>query len=145
MFKTHEKSRFETMSNPQLDETKRIVLQISDRPVYVNTYGRNMFLTETVAAEDYKRTTAEGRAAAAEKELLQKIGEYEKQISELEEGYKELTVSAMDEQRRRSEAIESFIKEREKNNRLRKILDGIHSFMGSWPPEIDDLFRNGGE
>ena len=145
MFKTHEKSRFETMSGPQLDETKRIVLQISDRPAYVNTHGRNMFLTETVAAEDYERTTAEGRAASAEKELLQKIGEYEKQISELEEGYKELTESAMNEQRRRSEAIESFIKEREKNNRLRKILDGIHLFMGSWPPEIDDLFRNGGE
>ena len=78
MFKTHEKSRFETMSDPQLDETKRIVLQISDRPVYVNTYGRNMFLTETVAAKDYERTTAEGRAAAAEKEL----GKYKEALAE---------------------------------------------------------------
>lgn len=31
--------------------------------------GMLVYLVETVAAEDYDRTTAEGRAAAAEKEL----------------------------------------------------------------------------
>ena len=68
MKKTHEKSRIYTVAGTaKLKNHEKVVLQIEA------TGQRNgdgfIYLVESVAAEDYDRTTAEGRAAAAEKEL----------------------------------------------------------------------------
>lgn len=68
MKKTHEKSRIYTVAGTaKLKNPEKVVLQIEA------TGQRNgdgfIYLVESVAVEDYDRTTAEGRAAAAEKEL----------------------------------------------------------------------------
>lgn len=68
MKKTHEKSCIYTVAGTaKLKNPEKVVLQIEA------TGQRNgdgfIYLVESVAAEDYDRTTAEGRAAAAEKEL----------------------------------------------------------------------------
>lgn len=67
MLKTHEKSRFEVLNERNVRDTSRIVVQIGDEKTYTNSCGTVYFLCETVAPEDYDRTTAEGRAAEAEK------------------------------------------------------------------------------
>lgn len=77
MKKTHEKSRIYTVAGTtRLKNPENVVLQIEA------TGQRNgdgfIYLVESVAAEDYDRTTAEGRAAAAEKELE----EYKKELFE---------------------------------------------------------------
>ena len=68
MKKTHEKSCIYTVAGTaKLKNPEKVVLQIEA------TGQRNgdgfIYLVESVAAEDYDRTTAEGRATAAEKEL----------------------------------------------------------------------------
>lgn len=40
MFKTHEKSRFEVMNGTQIENAKRIVIQIAEEKLYTN--GRGM-------------------------------------------------------------------------------------------------------
>ncbi len=77
MKKTHEKSRIYTVTGTtRLKNPENVVLQIEA------TGQRNgdgfIYLVESVAAEDYDRTTVEGRAAAAEKELE----EYKKELFE---------------------------------------------------------------
>ena len=77
MKKTHEKSRIYTVTGTaRLKNPENVVLQIEA------TGQRNgdgfIYLVESVAMEDYDRTTAEGRAAAAEKELE----EYKKELFE---------------------------------------------------------------
>lgn len=73
MLKTHEKSRFEVLSGTNVRDTKRIVVQIGEEKLYTNPAGMACFLCETVDPEDYNRTTAEGRAAEAEKSLQEEI------------------------------------------------------------------------
>ena len=68
MKKTHEKSRIYTVTRTaKLKNPEKVVLQI-EATGQRNTDGF-IYLVESVDAEDYDRTTAEGRAAAAEKEL----------------------------------------------------------------------------
>lgn len=68
MKKTHEKSRIYTVTGTaKLKNPEKVVLQI-EATGQRNTDGF-IYLVESVDAEDYDRTTAEGRAAAAEKEL----------------------------------------------------------------------------
>ena len=71
MKKTHEKSRIYTVTGTaKLKNPEKVVLQI-EATGQRNTDGF-IYLVESVDAEDYDRTTAEGRAAAAEKELKKK-------------------------------------------------------------------------
>lgn len=66
--KKHEKSRIYTVTGTaKLKNPEKVVLQI-EATGQRNTDGF-IYLVESVDAEDYDRTTAEGRAAAAEKEL----------------------------------------------------------------------------
>jgi sulfatase maturation enzyme AslB (radical SAM superfamily) len=68
MKKTHEKSRIYTVTGTaKLKNPEKVVLQI-EATGQRNTDGF-IYLVESVDAEDYDSTTAEGRAAAAEKEL----------------------------------------------------------------------------
>ena len=66
MKKTHEKSRIYTVTGTmRLNNPENVVLQI-EATGQKNNDGF-IYLVESVAAEDYDRTTAEGRVAAAEK------------------------------------------------------------------------------
>ena len=68
MVKTHEKSRiYAVVGTDNVKNIGKVVLQMEATGQTSGDYL--IYLVETVAAEDYDRTTAEGRAAAAEKEL----------------------------------------------------------------------------
>lgn len=68
MVKTHEKSRiYAVVGTDNVKNIEKVVLQMEATGQISGGYL--IYLVETVAAEDYDRTTAEGRAAAAEKEL----------------------------------------------------------------------------
>lgn len=68
MVKTHEKSSiYAVVGTDNVKNIKKTVLQMEATGQISGGYL--IYLVETVAAEDYDRTTAEGRAAAAEKEL----------------------------------------------------------------------------
>lgn len=68
MVKTHEKSRiYAVVGTDNVKNIGKVVLQMEATGQISGGYL--IYLVETVSAEDYDRTTAEGRAAAAEKEL----------------------------------------------------------------------------
>ena len=68
MVKTHEKSRiYAVVGTDNVKNIEKVVLQMEATGQISGGYL--IYLVETVAAEDYDRTTAEGRAAAAEKEM----------------------------------------------------------------------------
>lgn len=84
MLKTHEKSRFEVMNGKAIKESGRIVIQVAEEKLYTNASGMACFLCETVDPEDYNRTTAEGRAAEAEKSLQEEIEAHKIEMEEAE-------------------------------------------------------------
>ena len=104
--------------------------------------GMFVYLVETVAAEDYDRTTAEGRAAAAEKELKE---------------YKEAFFETTDNLNAEKEALEELLEQerdagrncRRKLNEaaqeyaeLRKALIECRRIFGELPPEIEKLLND---
>lgn len=141
MKKTHEKSRIYTVAGTaKLKNLEKVVLQIEA------TGQRNgdgfIYLVESVAAEDYDRTTAEGRAAAAEKELE----EYKKEFSETtdnlnaeKEALEELLEQARDAGGNYRRKLDEAAQE---NAELRKALTECRRIFGELPPEIERLLNN---
>lgn len=141
MKKTHEKSRIYTVAGTaKLKNPKKVVLQIEA------TGQRNndgfIYLVESVAAEDYDRTAAEGRAAAAEKELKE---------------YKEAFFETTDNLNAEKEALEELLEQERDTGRnyrkklneaaqeyaeLRKALIECRRIFGELPPEIERLLNN---
>ena len=141
MKKTHEKSRIYTVvGTAKLKNTEKVVLQIEA------TGQRNgdgfIYLVESVAVEDYDRTTAEGRAAAAEKELKE---------------YKEAFYETTDNLNAEKEALEELLEqERDAGRNYRRKLDEAvqeyaelykaliecRRIFGELPPEIERLLNN---
>ena len=141
MKKTHEKSRIYTVAGTaKLKNPEKVVLQIEA------TGQRNgdgfIYLVESVAAEDYDHTTAEGRAAAAEKELE----EYKKEFSETtdnlnaeKEALEELLEQARDAGGNYRRKLDEVAQE---NAELRKALTECRRIFGELPPEIERLLNN---
>lgn len=141
MKKTHEKSRIYTVTGTaKLKNPEKVVLQIEA------TGQRNndgfIYLVESVAAEDYDRTAAEGRAAAAEKELKE---------------YKEAFFETTDNLNAEKEALEELLEQERDTGRnyrkklneaaqeyaeLRKALIECRRIFGELPPEIERLLNN---
>ena len=141
MKKTHEKSRIYTgAGTAKLKNAEKAVLQIEA------TGQRNsdgfIYLVESVAAEDYDRTTAEGRAAAAEKELKE---------------YKEAFYETTDNLNAEKEALEELLEQERDAGRnyrrkldeaaqeyaeLRKALIECRRIFGELPPEIERLLND---
>ena len=141
MKKTHEKSRIHTVTGTaRLKNPEKVVLQIEA------TRQRNndgfIYLVESVAAEDYDRTAAEGRAAAAEKELKE---------------YKEAFFETTDNLNAEKEALEELLEQERDTGRnyrrkldeaaqeyteLRKALIECRRIFGELPPEIERLLNN---
>lgn len=141
MKKTHEKSRIYTVAGTaKLKNHEKVVLQIEA------TGQRNgdgfIYLVESVATEDYDRTTAEGRAAAAEKELE----EYKKEFFETtdnlnaeKEALEELLEQARDAGGNYRRKLDEAAQE---NAELRKALTECRRIFGELPPEIERLLNN---
>lgn len=141
MKKTHEKSRIYTVvGTAKLKNTEKVVLQI-EATGQGNGDGF-IYLVESVAVEDYDRTTAEGRAAAAEKELKE---------------YKEAFYETTDNLNAEKEALEELLEqERDAGRNYRRKLDEAvqeyaelykaliecRRIFGELPPEIERLLNN---
>lgn len=141
MVKTHEKSRiYAVVGTANVKNPKNVVLQMEA------TGQRNgdgfIYLVETVGAEDYDRTTAEGRAAAAEKELE----EYKKAFFETtdnlnaeKEALEELLAQSRDAGAR---FRTKFHKAKEESEKLYKALAECRRIFGELPPEIEKLLNS---
>lgn len=141
MKKTHEKSSiYAVTGTDSVKNIKKTVLQME--ATGYTSGGMFVYLVETVAAEDYDRTTAEGRAAAAEKELKE---------------YKEAFFETTDNLNAEKEALEELLEQerdagrncRRKLNEaaqeyaeLRKALIECRRIFGELPPEIEKLLND---
>lgn len=141
MKKTHEKSSiYAVTGTDSVKNIKKTVLQME--ATGYTSGGMLVYLVETVAAEDYDRTTAEGRAAAAEKELKE---------------YKEAFFETTDNLNAEKEALEELLEQerdagrncRRKLNEaaqeyaeLRKALIECRRIFGELPPEIEKLLND---
>lgn len=142
MLKTHEKSRFEVLNGTNVRDTKRIVVQIGEEKLYTNPTGMACFLCETVDPEDYNRTTAEGRAAEAEKSLQEEIEAHKIETEEAQakiDALEELLEKARDTRERMKNAAAAV---REENKTLYKALVECRRIFGELPPEIERLLNN---
>lgn len=127
MKKTHEKSRIYTVTGTaKLKNPEKVVLQI-EATGQRNTDGF-IYLVESVDAEDYDRTTAEGRAAAAEKELNAE-----------KEALKELLEQERDAGRNYRRKLDEAAQEYAE---LYKALIECRRIFGELPPEIERLLNN---
>lgn len=141
MKKTHEKSRIYTVTGTaRLKNPENVVLQIEA------TGQRNgdgfIFLVESVAVEDYDRTTAEGRAAAAEKELEEckkELFETTDNLNAEKEVLEELLEQALTA---RSNYRRKLDEAAQKNAELRRALIECRRIFGELPPEIERLLNN---
>lgn len=141
MKKTHEKSSiYAVTGTDSVKNIKKTVLQME--ATGHTSGGMLVYLVETVAAEDYDRTTAEGRAAAAEKELKE---------------YKEAFFETTDNLNTEKEALEELL-EQERDagrNYIRKLDEAVQEYaelykaliecrriFGELPPEIERLLNN---
>ena len=141
MVKTHEKSRiYAVVGTDNVKNIEKVVLQMEATGQTSGAYL--IYLVETVAAEDYDRTTAEGRAAAAEKELKE---------------YKEAFFETTDNLNAEKEALEELLEQArdaggnyrrklneaaQENAELRKALIECRRIFGELPPEIERLLNN---
>lgn len=141
MVKTHEKSSiYAVVGTDNVKNIEKVVLQMEATGQISGGYL--IYLVETVAAEDYDRTTAEGRAAAAEKELKE---------------YKEAFFETTDNMNAEKEALEELLEQArdaggnyrrklneaaQENAELRKSLIECRRIFGELPPEIERLLNN---
>lgn len=140
MVKIHEKSRiYAVVGTDNAKNIEKVVLQME--ATGHTSGGYLIYLVETVAAEDYDRTTAEGRAAATEKELE----EYKKELFETtdnlnaeKEALEELLEQARDAGNYRRKLDEAA----QENAELRRALIECHRIFGELPPEIERLLNN---
>ena len=129
MVKTHEKSRiYAVVGTDNVKNVEKVVLQMEATGQMSG--GRLIYLVETVAAEDYDRTTAEGRAATAEEELK----EYKKTISEKTDN--------LNAEKAGARFRTKFYKAKEEGEKLYKALAECRRIFGELPPEIEKLLNS---
>lgn len=104
--------------------------------------GYLIYLVETVAAEDYDRTTAEGRATAAEKELKEYKEAFSKTTDNLnaeKEALEELLEQERDAGRNYRRRLDEAAQE---NAELYKALAECRRIFVELPPEIERLLND---
>ena len=138
MLKTHEKSRiYPVRGSYAAEEIKEIVLQME--PTQLQSNGNYVYLVETVSREEYNRTTAEGRAAAAEAELAAEIEAHKIEMDEAQAkiaALEELLDEAQDAREQLRNANRTV---HEENTVLYNALCECLRIFGDLPPEIDNL------
>lgn len=142
MLKTHEKSRIRVVAGTlKADELSSVVLQIE--ATGIRNGDGNIYLVETVDPKEYERTTAEGRAAAAEKELADEIEAHKIEMEEAQakiDAMEELLAEAQDAREGMRNAAAAV---REENQTLYKALVECRRIFGELPPEIETLIAKG--
>ncbi len=142
MLKTHEKSRIRVVAGTlKADKLSGVVLQIE--ATGIRNGDGNIYLVETVDPKEYERTTAEGRAAAAEKELADEIEAHKIEMEEAQakiDAMEELLAEAQDAREGMRNAAAAV---REENQTLYKALVECRRIFGELPPEIETLIAKG--
>ena len=141
MVKTHEKSRiYAVVGTENVKNIEKVVLQMEATGQMSGGYL--IYLVETVSVEDYDRTAAEGRAAAAEKELK----EYKETFSETtdnlnaeKEALEELLEQERDAGRNYRRKLDEAAQE---NAKLYKALTECRRIFVELPPEIERLLND---
>lgn len=143
MLKTHEKRKIQTVAGtPRVNNIADVILQI-ETTGNKNGDGNFIYFVETVSAEEYNRTTAEGRAAEAKKELEEEIEANRIEMEEAQgkiEALEELLAEARDAREGMRNAAAAV---REENQTLYKALVECCRIFGELPPEIETLIAKG--
>lgn len=138
MLKTHEKSRLRAViGTSRTSSNGDIILQIEQTPERSN--GSIVYLVESVSKKEYDRTTAEGRAAAAEAELAAEIEAHKIEMDEAQAkiaALEELLAEAQDVREQLRNANRTV---HEENTVLYNALCECRRIFGDLPPEIDNL------
>ena len=142
MIKAHEKSRLHTvLRTSRVNGSGDIILQIEQTPLLSD--GAIVYLVESVSKEDYDRTTAEGKAAAAKEELDAEIEahkiEMEEALAKID-ALEELLEEARDAREGMRNAAAAVRKEKQT---LYKALVECRRIFGELPPEIETLIAKG--
>lgn len=142
MLKTHEKSRIRAVAGTlKVNGLSNVVLQIE--ATGIRNGDGNIYLVETVDPKEYDRTTAEGRAAAAEKKLADEIEAHKIEMEEAQakiDALEELLAEAQDAREGMRNATAAV---REENQTLYKALVECRRIFGELPPEIETLIAKG--
>ena len=138
MLKTHEKSRiYPVISTNSAKAIDGVVLQM-EATAYTSN-NNYVYLVEVVSKEEYNRTTAEGRAAAAEAELAAEIEAHEIEMLEAEAKIQALDELLAETQEAREGLRNSIKAIREENTVLYNALVECRRIFGDLPPEIEAL------
>ena len=138
MLKTHEKSQiYPVKGTARAKGIKEVVLQMEQAPL--TSANEIVYLVETVSETEYNRTTAEGRAAAAEEELAAEIEAHKIEMDEAQAkiaALEELLAEAQDVREQLRNANRTV---HEENTVLYNALCECRRIFGDLPPEIDNL------
>lgn len=138
MLKTHEKSRLRAIvGTSHISSAGDIILQIEQTPE--RSGNGIVYLVESVSQAEYDRTTAEGRAAAAEAELAAEIEAHKMEMDEAQakiDALEELLAEAQDAREQLRNANRTV---HEENTVLYNALRECRRIFGDLPPEIDNL------
>lgn len=138
MLKTHEKSRiYPVVSTNSAKTIDGVVLQM-EATAYTSN-NNYVYLVEVVSEEEYNRTTAEGRAAAAEAELAAEIEAHEIEMLEAEAKIQALDELLAEAQDAREQLRNANRNVHEENTVLYNALCERRRIFGDLPPEIDNL------
>lgn len=142
MLKTHEKSRIRPVRGTKtVSDIKEIIIQLEATGIISD--GNMIYLVETVEPKDYNRTTAEGRAAEAEKSLQEETEAHKIEMEEAEakiEALEELLAEAKDAREGMRKGAAEVQKE---NGALYEALVECRRIFGELPKEIEDLIAKG--
>ena len=141
MKKTHEKSCiYAVVGTDNVKNIGKVVLQMEATGQISGGYL--IYLVETVSVEDYDRTIAEGRAAAAEKELKEykeAFFETTDNLNAEKEALEELLEQTRDAGRNYKRKLDEATQE---NAELYKALAECRRIFGELPPEIERLLND---
>ena len=141
MLKTHEKSRiYPVRGSYAAEEIKEVVLQME--PTQLQSNGNYIYLVETVSREEYNRTTAEGRAAAAEEELAAEIEAHEIEMNEAQAKIDALEELLAQTRTEKAEIRDNWAKTSEDLRTLHRALIECKRVFNGLPAEIEEKMEN---
>lgn len=141
MLKTHEKSRiYPVRGSFKAEGITDVVLQMEATGNL--SEGNYVYLVETVSKEDYDRTTAEGRAAAAEAELADEIEAHNLEMEEAQAKIDALEELLAQTRTEKAEIRENWAKASKDVRTLHRALIECNRVFNGLPEEIKETMEN---
>ena len=141
MLKTHEKSRiYPVKGTAHAKGITEVVLQMEQAPL--TSANEIVYLVETVSETEYNRTTAEGRAAAAEEELAAEIEAHEIEMNEAQAKIDALEELLAQTRTEKTEIRDNWAKTSEDLRTLHRALIECKRVFNGLPAEIEETMEN---